>query len=56
MHVPWVSLKFLFKDVLCGKQAMTRARWNNVLAPLVAPLVSAPLGPLTYYMITATKQ
>jgi hypothetical protein len=27
---------------------MTRARWNNVLAPVRLPLVSAPLGPLTY--------
>ena len=54
-HVPWVSLKFLITDVLCGNRPMTRARWNNVLAPLVAPLVSAPLGPLTYCMITATK-
>ena len=55
MHVPWVSLKFLLTDVVFGARAMTRARWNNVLAPLLLPLVSAPLGPLTYCMITATK-
>jgi hypothetical protein len=35
---------------------MTRARWNNVLAPVLLPLVSAPLGPMTYCMITATKR
>jgi hypothetical protein len=34
---------------------MTRARWNNVLAPVLLPLVSAPLGPLTYCMISARK-
>ncbi len=55
MHVPWVSLKFLLTDVVFGARAMTRARWNNVLAPLLLPLVSAPLGPLTYCMITASK-
>jgi hypothetical protein len=43
-------------DVVFGKAKMTRALWNNVLAPVLLPLVSAPLGPMTYCMITATKQ
>lgn len=55
MHIPWVTLKFLITDVIFGKRPMTTARWNNVLAPLLLPLVSAPLGPLTYCMISATK-
>jgi cyclopropane fatty-acyl-phospholipid synthase-like methyltransferase len=54
-HIPWVTLKFLVTDVVFGKRKMTRARWNNVLAPLLLPLVSAPLGPMTYCMVTATK-
>lgn len=54
-HVPWVTLKFLITDVLFGERKMTRARWNNVLAPVLLPLVSAPLGPMTYCMISATK-
>ncbi len=54
-HVPWVTAKFLLTDVVFGKRAMTRARWNNILAPVLLPLVSAPLGPLTYCMITAKK-
>ncbi|MGA3204364.1 MAG: methyltransferase domain-containing protein [Bryobacteraceae bacterium] len=55
-HIPWVTLKFLLTDVAFGKRRMTRARWNNVLAPLLLPLVSAPVGPMTYCMITATKR
>lgn len=55
-HVPWVTLKFLLTDVVFGRRTMTRARWNNVLAPVLLPLVSAPLGPMTYCMITATKR
>jgi MPBQ/MSBQ methyltransferase len=55
-HIPWVTLKFLLTDVVFGKHEMTRARWNNVLAPVLLPLVSAPLGPMTYCMITATKR
>jgi cyclopropane fatty-acyl-phospholipid synthase-like methyltransferase len=54
-HIPWVTFKFLLTDVVFGKRKMTRARWNNVLAPVLLPLVSAPLGPVTYCMITATK-
>lgn len=54
-HVPWVTVKFLLTDVVFGERRMTRARWNNVLAPVLLPLVSAPLGPMTYCMISATK-
>ena len=54
-HVPWVTIKFLLTDVVFGDRPMTRARWNNVLAPVLLPLVSAPLGPMTYCMISATK-
>jgi cyclopropane fatty-acyl-phospholipid synthase-like methyltransferase len=54
-HIPWVTLKFLLTDVVFGKREMTRARWNNLLAPVLLPLVSWPLGPMTYCLITATK-
>jgi MPBQ/MSBQ methyltransferase len=55
-HIPWVTLKFLLTDVVFGKRKMTRARWNNVLAPLLLPLASAPLGSMTYCMIRATRR
>ena len=55
LHIPWVTLKFLLTDVVFGQREMTRARWNNVLAPVLLPLVSAPVGPMIYCMITATK-
>jgi len=55
-HIPWVVWKFLLTDVVFGKRKMTRARWNNVLAPVLLPLVSAPVGPMTYCLITAAKR
>ena len=55
-HIPWVTLKFLLTDVVFGDRKMTRARWNNVLAPVLLPLVSAPIGPMSYCMIAATKR
>ena len=54
-HVPWVTLRFLLGDVLFGPRKMTRARWNNVLAPVLLPFVSHPIGPMSYCLITATK-
>lgn len=56
LHIPWVTLKFLWTDVLSGNSKMTRARWNNVIAPVLLPLVSKPLGPMAYYMVSATKR
>ena len=54
-HIPWVTLKFLVTDVVFGKRRMTRARWNNVIAPLLLPLLGVPGGPMVYCMISATK-
>lgn len=55
LHVPLVTLKFLLTDVVFGPRKMTRARWNNVLAPVLLPFASYPFGPLAYYFISATR-
>ena len=55
LHVPWVTLKFLFTTVALGRRKMTRARWNNVLAPILLPFVGFPIGPMAYYIISATR-
>jgi MPBQ/MSBQ methyltransferase len=55
LHVPWVTLKFLFTTVLFGGRKMTRARWNNMLAPILLPFIGFPLGPMAYYIISATR-
>ena len=56
LHVPWVTLKFLLTSVVFGNRKMTRARWNNVLAPILLPLVGYPIGPLAYYLVSATRR
>lgn len=55
LHIPWVTAKFLLSEVIFGKGKMTRARWNNVIAPALLPLVSMPLGPMVYCMVSATR-
>ncbi len=54
-HIPWVTLKFLLTAVVFGPRKMTRARWNNVLAPILLPFVGFPLGPVAYYIISAAR-
>lgn len=55
LHVPWVTLKFLLTEVAFGPRKMTRARWNNVLAPLLLPFVGYPIGPVAYYLVSAER-
>jgi SAM-dependent methyltransferase len=55
LHVPWVTLKFLLTNVVFGGRKMTRARWNNILAPILLPFVGYPAGPMAYYIISATR-
>jgi len=55
LHVPWVTLKFLLKHVLFGDSKMTQARWNNILAPILLPFVGYPIGPMAYYLVSATR-
>ena len=55
LHVPWVTLKFLLTSVVFGRRKMTRARWNNILAPVLMPFVSFPFGPMAYYLVSATR-
>ena len=49
------TLKFLLTSVLFGGRKMTQARWNNILAPILLPFVGYPVGPLAYYMVSATR-
>jgi ubiquinone/menaquinone biosynthesis C-methylase UbiE len=56
LHVPWVTLKFLLTTVLFGGRKMTRARWNNILAPVLLPFVGYPIGPMAYYIVSATRR
>jgi MPBQ/MSBQ methyltransferase len=55
LHVPWVTLKFLISNVVFGQRKMTRARWNNILAPVLLPFVGYPVGPMAYYIVSATR-
>ena len=55
LQVPFVTLKFLLTDVVFGSRKMSPARWNNIIAPVLLPLVGKPVGPMAYYIVSASK-
>ncbi len=55
LQVPLVTLKFLLTDVVFGSRKMSPARWNNIIAPVLLPFVGKPIGPMAYYIVSATK-
>ena len=55
LQVPFVTLKFLLTDVVFGSRRMSPARWNNIIAPVLLPFVGKPIGPMAYYLVSATK-
>ena len=44
-HIPWVTIKFLVTDVVLGSRRTTRARWNNILAPVLLPWLAILAAP-----------
>ena len=58
MHIPWVSLKFLVREVarewLRGRR-VGRERWNNLIAPVLAPLLGASRRHFGYYLVSARR-
>ena len=55
LQVPLVTLKFLIAEVVFGRRQMSPARWNNIIAPVLLPFVGKPIGPMGYYIVSATK-
>jgi cyclopropane fatty-acyl-phospholipid synthase-like methyltransferase len=55
LQIPWVTVKFLFTELLVKHSRMTRERWNNVLGPIYGLLLSLAGVHMSYYMISATK-
>ncbi|MBT8195454.1 MAG: hypothetical protein HKO56_03715, partial [Bacteroidia bacterium] len=55
MHVPWVSLKFLLKQLFEKNNPMNKHRWNNVISPLLSILLGMHRKTIGYYLISAKK-
>ncbi|MBL8020576.1 MAG: methyltransferase domain-containing protein [Leptospirales bacterium] len=53
--VPWVTLRFFFKELLVKRSKLTRKRWDNAIAPFLGILVGLFRKNYGYYMITLEK-
>jgi cyclopropane fatty-acyl-phospholipid synthase-like methyltransferase len=55
LHVPRVTLEFLAGELLRRRRWPSRARWNHVIACVVAPFIGLGRPWFGYYLVTARK-
>ncbi|HEV7787350.1 MAG TPA: methyltransferase domain-containing protein [Thermoanaerobaculia bacterium] len=56
LHVPRVTIKFLFSELLLRHKNLTGVRWGHVLACLIAPWIGLGRPYFGYYLVTAQKR
>jgi SAM-dependent methyltransferase len=55
-HAPWVTCRFLLRELLRSGLRLSKARWGHLLACLLAPLVGMARHRFGYYLISARKR
>lgn len=56
MHIPWVTLRFLFRQLLETRLRLNRVRWGHILACVLSPIVGMARNRFGYYVITARRR
>lgn len=56
MHIPWVTLRFLFQQLFETRLRLNRVRWGHILACVLSPIVGMARNRFGYYLITARKR
>lgn len=54
-HVPFVTARFLLRELLSKRTKLNRERWNNLLAPLLTGVVGLARTYFGYYILRAEK-
>lgn len=55
LHIPRVTLRFLWHELLTERLRMSRVRWGHVRASALSPVVGMARKRFGYFLITATK-
>ena len=55
MHIPWVTARFLGKELIEERLRMSRVRWGHILACVLSPIVGTARTRFGYYLVTARK-
>lgn len=56
MQVPWVTLRFLVKQLRDTRLQLGRVRWGHLLACLLSPVVGAARSRFGYYLVSARRR
>lgn len=56
LHVPWVTARFLVRQLVESRLRLTRARWGHVLACVLAPVVGMARRRFGYFLVSAEKR
>ncbi len=55
MHIPWVTLRFLIRQLFETRLRLNRVRWGHILACVLSPIVGLARSRFGYYIMTARK-
>lgn len=55
LHIPYVTLKFFFEELIRKRGRLTRQRWKNALAPILGLMLGLARRSFGYYCITADR-
>lgn len=56
LHIPWVTLKFIAREIVGKRARLNRVRWGHVLASVASPIVGVSRSRFGYYLVTAEKK
>jgi len=54
-HVPFTVAYFLVKELLFGREPMTKERWDNLKSPLLTMILGSARSHFGYYLVSGTK-
>lgn len=54
-HVPFTVIYFLIKELLFGKEKMSKERWDNLKSPLLTMVLGSARSYFGYYFVSGTK-
>lgn len=54
-HVPFTVIYFLIKELLFGKERMSKERWDNLKSPLLTMVLGSARSHFGYYFVSGTK-
>ena len=55
LHIPWVTLRFLLRELALHRLRMSRVRWGHLVACVLSPVVGAARSRFGYYLVSARR-